>query len=96
MQRPGPQTATAVICVFWSSSNTFIYCFFGHLTTEILLKINEWLYNSNWHDLQNEHQQFYIMLIANSQRPLYFHGFGIANLTLENYAKVFMDFKSRT
>lgn len=28
------------------------------------------------------------MMIANSQRPIYFHGFGIINLSLETYTKV--------
>lgn len=88
LHKDGLSTALALLYVCWSSANTFLYCFLGNSATEKLLQMNEWLWNSNWHELRIEHQKFFIMLIANSQRPLHFHSFGIANLTLETYAKV--------
>lgn len=88
MKKPGLLLMIAVICVCWSSMNTFLYCYFGNLSTESFLRVPAWLYSSGWNDLTNTQQKFYIMMIANSQRPLLFHGFGLANLTLETYSKV--------
>lgn len=89
MKQPGLLTVIAVICVCWSSMNTFLYCYFGNLSTESFLRIPDWLYASKWYNLINDQQKFYIMMIANSQRSLFFHGFGLANLTLETYSTVF-------
>lgn len=88
MRHLGLATLMAVICVCWSSTNTFIYCFFGDLATESVMKIPHSLFSSNWHELSNECQKFYILLLANSQRPTFFHGLGIMNSSLESYCKV--------
>lgn len=88
VKQPGLLMLIAVICVCWSSMNTFLYCYFGHLSTVSFLRIPDWLYASHWYELTNDQQRYYFMMIANSQRPLFFHGFGLANLTLETYSKV--------
>lgn len=88
VRHPGLGTVIAVICVCWSSTNTFIYCFFGDLATENVMKIPHCLFTSNWHELSNDSQKFYFMLLANSQRSMFFHGLGIMNSSLESYCKV--------
>lgn len=46
------------------------------------------IYELAWRKLTNGLQKYFIILIANMQRPFYYHGFGIANLDLETFTKV--------
>lgn len=80
-------TLLAVICVIWSSTNTFIYCFFGNFAMDSLVKIPHMLYISNWPELSCGNQKFFILMIGNAQRSINFHGY-IINSTLESYSKV--------
>lgn len=47
-----------------------------------------YLYNANWIELPLELQKYFIMLIANAQLPLYYHGFRIVVLNLETFTRV--------
>lgn len=60
--------------------NLFIYCYFGKLATESFEKMADCLYESNWMDLNVGLQKYLILMIANTQRPIYYHGFRIAIL----------------
>lgn len=72
-------TAESVIC---------IYCYFGVKTTESYENMASDLYESNWPDLPVKLQKYCIVMIANMQRPVYYHGFNICNLDLEIFVVV--------
>lgn len=47
LQELGLLTVIAVICVFWSSMNTFLYCYFGNQGVQNILQfmqINSYLF----------------------------------------------------
>lgn len=69
-------------------TNLLIYCFFGKLATESFAKMSDCVYNMDWHELPIGLQKYLILMIANMQKPLYFHGFGVINLNLETFTKV--------
>lgn len=69
-------------------SNLFLYCFFGKLATESYAVIADHMYESNWRTLSVDLQKYFILMIGNGHRPVFYHGFGIAILNLETFAKV--------
>lgn len=76
---------TGVMC---GSSNLFLYCFFGKWATESYANMTYYVYEADWPSAPVATQKYFILMIANMQRPLYYHGFGIAVLNLETFAKV--------
>lgn len=51
-----------------SSSNLFIYCFFGKLATESYQKMADCLYESNWWELPVGLQKYFLLMNMNMQR----------------------------
>lgn len=66
----------------------FFTVFFGKMTTESYEKMAERLLESNWYRLNLNLQKDFIVIIANMQRPLCYHGFGVITLNLETFGKV--------
>lgn len=80
---------TIVVHAFFAISMTpFLYCYFGKSATDSYAKMADRLFESDWQKLPIELQKYLILMIANMQRPLYYHGFGIAALDLETFIKV--------
>lgn len=72
-----------------SSSNLFIYCYFGKVATESYQHMADCLYSdSNWWELSVELQKYMLLMNANMQRLLYYHGFEVAVLNLETFSSV--------
>lgn len=70
-------------------SNLFIYCFFGELASESFGRMADSLYfDSNWQKFSTKLQRSVIIITTNTQRPLYYHGFGMAVLKLETATNV--------
>lgn len=69
-------------------SDLYLYCYFGKLATDSHTKMAECLYETNWPDLPVPLQKYFILMISNIQKPLYYHGFGIAVLDLEAFTQV--------
>lgn len=69
-------------------STIFVYCYFGKLATISYEKMPDRLFEMNWHEQPNELQKFFILMIANSQKPVYYHGFEVAKLNLETFVNV--------
>lgn len=76
------------VCVFVSSSNLFLYCYFGSRSTQHKLSYSNVLYESMWFELPVGIQRFMIVMIVNAHRPLHYHGFGIARLNLDTFCSV--------
>lgn len=77
-----------IFAAFVGCSNLFVYCFFGKMATESFMNIADSFYESNWQSLPNETQKYFIVIIANAQKPIYYYGFGIAILNLESFCSV--------
>lgn len=61
----------------------FFYCYFGTEATESFEKMADSLFESNWFDLPIKLQKYMIIMIANMQRSIYYHGFEFGNLDLK-------------
>lgn len=46
------------------------------------------LYETNWYHLPIETQKSFVVMIKNAQKPIYYHGFGVAILDLELFRRV--------
>lgn len=68
--------------------NIFVYCYYGLMATESYEDMAQCLFESNWRKLSVELQKYIILMIQNTQRSLYYHGFEIFILNLETYLKV--------
>lgn len=68
--------------------NLFMYCYFGRVATESFENMADTLYESNWRELPNGLQKYFILMIACMQQPLYYHGFNVAYLNLQTFCKV--------
>lgn len=79
--------ATVFSAIPLGTSTLFLYCYFGKMATEGYMEISDSLYECNWLDLSTEHQKFFIIMIENMPRLLYYHGFGIV-LNLRTSTKV--------
>lgn len=79
---------TVVIALGIFMSNLFLYCYFGELATESFEKMYHSLNDIIWYKLPIELQKYYILMAANMQIPLHYHGFGIAILNLQTMIKV--------
>lgn len=65
-----------------------VHCVLGKLVTDRFARVPNHLFNTKWYDLPVEVQKHFILLLANTQQPLFFHGFGIYILDLEKFASV--------
>lgn len=77
-----------LIAAFLSTANLYFYCYFGKIASESYEQMGDCLFFSNWVELPLELQKYFIVMIGNTQRPLYYHGFGIANMKLETFSIV--------
>lgn len=66
----------------------FFYCYFGKLATLNFEKMTDVVFEMNWLDLPVELQKYFILIIANMQKPLYYYGGGIVILDLGTFVNV--------
>lgn len=69
-------------------TNLFVCCYFGKMATDSYLNMSNYLYESNWFELPIALQKYYILMIGNMDKPVYYHGFGIAILNLKTFLAV--------
>lgn len=72
----------------YALSTLIFYCYFGKVATDSFLQMADCLYDVNWHKLPVKTQKYFIIMIGNAQKPLNYHGFGVAVLNLETFSKV--------
>lgn len=77
-----------VIALCVDSSNPFLYCYFGQLTTESYANIGHRLFECDWQQLPINFQKYIILMIADIQIPLRYNGFGIVVLDLRTFIGV--------
>lgn len=66
----------------------FLLCFFGKLAHENFLNMSDCLFECNWLVYPINIKKYILFMIMNTQRPIYYHGFGIAVLDLITFLKV--------
>lgn len=74
--------------VILGMSNLFIYCYFGKLATDSYAGMAENIYETNWQDAPSELQKYLILMIANMQMPLQFHGLDVTLIDLKTFTNV--------
>lgn len=57
-----------------SLGNLFLFCYFGKLATESYGKMANCLYDGNWQDLVAPLQKYFIVMMADAQRPVHYTG----------------------
>lgn len=58
------------------------------MATESYEQMADRLFESKWPDLPVYLQKYFIVMIANTQKPIYYHGFGVANMKMETFCGV--------
>lgn len=77
-----------LLTTWFSTLLLFVYCYYGKIATDSFIAMSDCLYESNWHNLPIHLQKYFIIMITNAQRKLYYHGFGILFLNLETFSAV--------
>lgn len=93
IRNPNFDASMVILITMVSTSLLFWYCYFGKIATDSFEAMADCLYESNWQSLPIELQKYFIIMIANAQRKLYYHGFGVVKLDLEAFTKVWNIFK---
>lgn len=88
LQNPGFTIASLLITGSSSMLIMFFYCYFGKLATLNFEKMTDVVFEMNWLDLPVELQKYFILMIANMQKPLYYYGGGIVILDLSTFVNV--------
>lgn len=75
-------------CIVCSSMWIFLYSYFANQITVRISTMSNTAYYSKWFACPLELQKYVVLIIARSQEPIQFTGFGIVNCTLETLGKV--------
>lgn len=60
------------------------------VVTNNALKYADILFESDWYKMSNEYQKYFIIMIAETQRPIYLDGYGIIRVSLEAFTRVWI------
>lgn len=71
-----------------SIAGMYVYSFFATKITTQIQTIGERMYETEWNCFPAKFQLFVQLTINRSQRPLYFHGFGLILCDMATFAKV--------
>lgn len=81
-------TIILIVVAVTNPSWMFLHCFLGKMVTDRYDELSNDLYQSKWYNLPVELQKYFILMLANTQKPLFFDGLGIYVLDLETFASV--------
>lgn len=82
------QFTIVIFAVFTSIFLLYLYCFFGKIATDSYYEMGDRLFESNWPDLPNDLQKYFIHMINNAQKPHFYHGFNLLVLDLGTFTDV--------
>lgn len=68
--------------------NLYVYCYYGKMATVELEAYADCIYNTQWYRKPLEIQKSFVVVIAHTQRPLFYHGFGAINLNMETFLRL--------
>lgn len=69
-------------------STLLLYCYYGKLATDSYEKTPSLVFEMDWYKQSYKVQQYLILMIANMQKPIYYHGFEVVKLDLETFVTV--------
>lgn len=67
-----------------------LQCLLGKMVTEQFAQMPNHLFHLKWYTLPNELQKYFILMLANTQQPVFFDGFGMFVLNLETFSTVWI------
>lgn len=85
---------TAIQSASATYPNIFLYCFFGIMASESFEGMADSIYNANWPSIPFKLHKNILIMMLNTQQPLYYEGFGILILNLQTFSSVSKCFKS--
>lgn len=71
-----------------SVANLYLYCFAGANVTDNCQMFANDLFYSNWLEMPNNLQKYFVIMIAAAQRPVYLEGYGLIRLSMESFGRV--------
>ncbi|XP_031634736.1 odorant receptor 42b-like [Contarinia nasturtii] len=77
-----------VSCGLVGVANLFLFCYFGKLATQSFEGMSDALYESDWPELSVRLQKYFIIMVGNTQKSIFYNGFGVAVLNLETFTNV--------
>lgn len=66
----------------------FPYCYFGQLAAESFRKMSDCVFELKWHEFPIDLQKYIVLMIANMQKPIYYHGFQVTVMDLNTFLGV--------
>lgn len=88
LRSPNIYVVTVLNVFATSAANLYLYCMAGARLTTNCIMFSDALFESNWWKMPNHLQKYFILLIAETQKPLFLEGYGIIRITLEAFTKV--------
>lgn len=85
---------TAIQSASATYPNIFLYCFFGIMASESFEGMADCIYNANWPRIPGKLHTNILIMMSNTQQPIYYDGFGILILNLQTFSSVSKCFKS--
>lgn len=76
--------------LFTSTANLYLICLGGDVVSRNFIMYADCLFETDWYKMANPLQKYFIIMIAETQKPLYFDGYSIININLEAFSKVFL------
>lgn len=89
MQHPDMNLYMITVSTTGSGSVLFLNCYFGEKAANSYLDMAQHFYMmSAWYKLPIDLQRYYVLMMANAQRPTYYDGLGIAYLNIPTFGRV--------
>lgn len=88
LQDPDFTICSISIAVSSQLAIAFVFCYFGKLATDSFQCMSDCVFYMNWHELPIALQKYVIIMIANMQKPLHYHGSGIVIMDLNTFINV--------
>lgn len=81
----------AVMVIMVATTNIlwiYLHCYLGKSVTERYDALPDHLFHSRWYGLSMQMQKYFVLLLANTQEPLAFHGLGMFTLDMGAFSAV--------
>lgn len=88
MQQVNFDICLYIMLAIFALAILFLYCYFGEMASNSFEKMINLLFECNWSILPVDLQKYLIIMIANAQRPIFYHGFHVIILNLETFGNV--------
>lgn len=77
------------------ASSLYTYCSNGSAVTYSCSNFANAIYSSSWYDYPSNLQPYLILMMCRAQKPFFFTGYEFGECSMENFAKVNINFHKR-